>query len=139
MTQFGLLPLLAAFLWWRHRRFAGRSPLLRFTLLYGAASFLLGPMLGNWILHLVGYGWPLFLVALPLLFNEFAATPRSIKQMLAGVGFFAAHLCVCAAAHWQAWLPQIGLELVLWAVGFVLLRVWWGEGEGLTTTETATA
>ncbi len=126
LTQFGLLPMLVAFLWWRHRRVRGRSPLLQFALLYGAAAFMLAPLLGNWLTHLTGYGWPLFFVALPLLLDELAGWNWTPGQMLAGAGFFAVHLAVCANAYWPQWLPLIGTELVLWGVGFILLRRWWG-------------
>ncbi len=73
LGNFGLLPMLLVWLWWRGRRDEGqkRSLLLRFTLLYGAVSFLLAPVIGAGFLHLVGYAWPLFLVALPQLFAPF--------------------------------------------------------------------
>jgi hypothetical protein len=125
LTQFGLLPLLMAWLWWQHRRVTGRSPLLRFVLLYGAASFVLAPMLGNWMAHLEGYAWPLFLVGLPLLFNEFDATPRTPRQKLAGVGFCALHLAAYGVSHIVDYPIQIGLELAVWFAGYRMLRLWW--------------
>jgi hypothetical protein len=130
LTQFGLLPLLLALLWWRHRRFGGRSPLLRFALLYGAASFALAPLIGNWMSHLTGYAWPLFLVALPLLLDEFASTPRNARQRLAGVGFFALHLGSYLASHSLDYKIQIACEIPVWIAGYVLLRIWFGPASG---------
>jgi hypothetical protein len=139
LTQFGLLPMLTVFLWWRHRHWEGRSPLLRFALLYGAASFVLAPLLGNWLAHLTGYAWPLCFVALPLLFDEFVRNRQDAKRTLAGVGFFATHLAVCAAAWMRPWQAQLVVELVLWAVGFVLLRQWWGEDAAMREAVVARA
>jgi len=126
LGNFGLLPLLVAWLWVRGRRqpHTQRGAWLRFTLLYGAVSFLLAPVLGAGFLHLVGYAWPLFLVALPWLFAPFDAAPGTDRRSWAALGFFAVHLAVCGVSYWNAFLPGIGLELSLWAVGFLLLRVW---------------
>ena len=131
LGNFGLLPLLLVWLWWRSRRNAGpkRSLLLRFTLLYGAVSFLLAPVIGAGFLHLVGYAWPLFLVALPQLFAPFQRVSGNNRRAAAAVGFFGVHLAVCGAAFWTVFLPGIGLKLALWAMGFLLLRVWSPEAE----------
>jgi len=126
LTEFGLLPLMAAFFWWKQRHSGTRSPLLRFTLLYGAASFVLAPLLGNWVAHLAGYGWPLFFVALPMLMAE---SDRSVQQVYAGAGVLAMHLAVCALSHLElvpgAWLSEVYAELALWAFGLALLRFGW--------------
>ena len=129
LGNFGLLPLLVLWLWLRDYRNPqrGRSVLLRFTLLYGTASFLLAPVLGAGFLHLVGYAWPLFLVALPQLFAPFPPSPAMNRRSWAAMGFFVVHLAVCGVTYWAAFLPEIGLELCLWAVGFLLLRVWLPE------------
>jgi hypothetical protein len=129
LGNFGLLPMLLVWLWWRGRRGPKRSLLLGFTLLYGAVSFLLAPIIGAGFLHLVGYAWPLFLVALPQLFAPFPASSGARRRAAAAMGFFAAHLAVCGAAFWTAFLPGIGLKLALWVVGFLLLRVWSPEAE----------
>jgi hypothetical protein len=140
LTSFGLLPLLLGFLWWRHRRFPARSFLLRFSLLYGAACMVLAPVLGAGFQHLEGYAWPLFLVALPLLFDEFPGAEFSITQASLGLtprfsvkrreaasaGFFALHVTACAISYWLTLLPQIAAGAGLWIAGFLLLRQWWG-------------
>jgi hypothetical protein len=129
LGNFGLLPMLVLWLWWRGRRGSKRSLLLRFTLLYGAVSFLLAPVIGAGFLHLVGYAWPLFLVALPQLFAPFQSVSRANRRAAAGVGFFGVHLAVCGAAFWTAFLPGIELKSALWMAGFLLLRAWSPEAE----------
>jgi hypothetical protein len=126
LTQFGLLPLLTGFLWWRYRQL-GDSPLLRFALIYGAASYLMAPLLGNWIAHLAGYGWPLFFIALPLLFDKFPGRVATAKQAFAGMAFCMLHLAVWALEHWRWWLGQIVVTALVWVVAYLLLRVWWSD------------
>jgi hypothetical protein len=122
LSSFGLLPLLVAFLWWRRDRLAKRSLLLKFTLLYGGVSLALTPLLGIWFVHLIGYAWPLFLVALPLLFDEQAEGGRPA----AGVAFFCVHAAACWVSYRWMWWPQITVEAGLWVVGFLLVRAWLG-------------
>ncbi len=147
LTEFGLLPLMAVYFWWLSRTSvteapaslvlldsgtevaplpSKNSPLLRFTVLYGSASFVMAPLLGNWIAHLAGYGWPLFFVALPMLLG---GCVRRAQQVYAGVGLLAAHLAVCAVSHLAlvpgAWRTETLLLLALWAAGLVLLRSGW--------------
>jgi hypothetical protein len=96
LGNFGLLPMLWLWLWLHgHRKpHRQRSVLLRFALLYGAVSFVLAPVLGAGFLHLVGYAWPLFLVALPRLFAPFPAEPGRDRRRWAAAGFFFVHLGV---------------------------------------------
>ena len=127
LTNFGLLPVLVAYLWWRRRKFATHNVLLRFTLLYGSVSLLLAPMLGTWFVRLVGYGWPIFFVALPLLFDGFSEASPTGSRAAAAVGFFGVHLVLFYVAYRWFWMPQIGFDLALWIIGFLLLRHWFGE------------
>jgi hypothetical protein len=128
MTNFGLLPLLAAFVWWRHRRVTTRNPLLRFTLLYGFVSLLLAPMLGTWIVHLIGYGWPLFFVALPLMFDGLIETSPTGSRAAAAAGCLSVHLILFYASDRWLWLPQFGVDALLWLIGYFLLRHWFSRG-----------
>lgn len=83
LTVFGMLPALAVALWAGTRRHAWRqvlsrtSLLTRFCLLYGGLSFLIAPSLGTWYGRLFGYGWPLFLVAVPRLLEPPPALPSA--------------------------------------------------------------
>ncbi len=137
LNEFGLLPLLTAFLWWRHRKISEcanqSNVLLRFTLLYGAASLALAPMLGTWINRMVGYAWPLYLVALPLLFEPVSRSALFSKRALAGTGFFCLHLIAVWFSIYEAirwiWTIQVAVELSLWVAGFFLLRFWLAEGK----------
>jgi hypothetical protein len=133
LTNFGLLPLLAAVLWWRHRRSPARtedhpSPLLRFCLLYGGISFLLSPLLGAGFVHLVGYAWPLFLVAVPRLLGEFqtelAMALATRRRSLAVMGFLAVHLALYPLGYVPWLVPGILADLALWTVAAALLRIW---------------
>ncbi len=160
LTEFGLLPLLAAYFWWQSLASGAKAPrilnalngttevvpltnavvpltraavptpnsaLLRFTVLYGAASFVMAPLLGNWIAHLAGYGWPLFFVSLPMLM---AKSERRVRQVYAGAGLLAVHLAVCAVSHGGEWLPQTLVLLALWSAGLALLRFGWPRAGG---------
>lgn len=77
LTNFGLLPLAAFLLWRWTSRDATDTLLRRFCLLYGGVSFLLAPALGTWYTRLFGYGWPLALVAAPILLGETFERTRS--------------------------------------------------------------
>ena len=136
VSVFGLLPLLAAFLWWRSRHDKGRSLLLNFCLLYGGITVLLSPVLGAGVGRLLGYGWPFCLVALPLLFDElrerYAEALRS-KGTVASLGLLGLHLPACALAAATPSLPIAAFGAGLWVGGFLLLRWWFGptvEGAG---------
>lgn len=139
LNEFGLLPLLTAYLWWRQRKVgysqARPNVLLRFTLLLGVASLVLAPLLGTWISRLMGYAWPLYLVALPLLFEFLPRRILSRGQNLAAIGFFSLHMFLVWFAIYEAyrWIWTIGLaiELAVWSAGFFLLRYWLADGRGM--------
>lgn len=137
LNEFGLLPLLTAFLWRRRRKLdlatAQPNLLLRFALLYGAASLVLAPLLGTWVERLFGYAWPLYLVALPLLFEALPRDVFSRGRHLAGAGFFSLHMfsvwfAIYTANRW-VWTTQVAIELALWTIGFFLLRYWLADGQ----------
>ena len=123
LAAFGLLPLLLL----RTRGACWRRGLvlIRFCVLYGAASFALAPLLGQSFLRLFEYGWPLFLVALPLLL----AAVTGFRSRGWAAAFVALHL----ALSWMAWrvdgfrLLEFGIAtyvvggLLLWR-GFVPRR-----------------
>jgi hypothetical protein len=125
--NFGILPLIVCYLWWVHRSWFGRSVLLRFTLLYGSISFLLAPMLGTWMIHLMSYGWPLFFVALPLLFDELPSPPLVGPRAWAGCLLFALQIVACRLAVWSLTAWFIPVEGTIWLLGFVCLRYWMGS------------
>ena len=130
LSTFGLLPLLTAFLWRRTKMVQERSTLLRFALIYGAACLLMAPLLGVWMPHLFGYGWPFGLVALPLLFEDVKALyPEALtsKRAVAGVGFLALHLVACGLAFLWASVVVDSTLVGLYLAGFALLRWWFGS------------
>ncbi|HSY36047.1 MAG TPA: hypothetical protein VK814_09885 [Acidobacteriaceae bacterium] len=126
LSEFGLLPLLLGFLWWRSRKANPSSVLLRFALLYGTASLILAPMLGTWFARLIGYAWPIFFVALPLLFDRIPCKPTTLGRECAALGFFGAHMLLFSVAYRWFWITQLEVNLVIWAIGYFLLRYWLG-------------
>jgi len=131
LANFGLLPVLLVFLWRRRNKAAKRSVLLKFTLLYGGLSLVLAPLLGVWFDHLIGYAWPLFLVALPMVFNEFADAATTVRRALASVAFVCVHVAAVYCSYHWVWMPQIILEALFWIIGYFLLRIWFGDSKGL--------
>ena len=132
LANFGLLPLLLVFLWRRRSKTAKHGVLLKFSLLYGGLSLLLAPLLGVWFDHLIGYAWPLFLVALPMMFSEFADVATTARRAMASVAFLCVHVVeIYCSYHWL-WWPQIIIEAVCWIVGYFLLRAWFADSHGLT-------
>ena len=130
LTTFGLLPPLLVLLWIRRSR-TGRINLLeRFCLLYGTVSFALAPMIGTWYPRLFGYGWPLFLVALPTLFPPPPAeTPFQGDEQgrrlgpLCVFGFLLLHTLLAALVLrppyaappvWAGVLDLAGIALLAW-------------------------
>ncbi len=125
LASFGLLPLL----WWWLRRDLRREPglLLRFATLYGGASFLLSPLLGMSSQRLFAYGWPLFLVAMPLLLGSQRAGFTS--RATAGV-FVALHLAAAWAPWWVFYVYPVNVleaEVPLYLAGWFLLRRAWRD------------
>ena len=127
LSEFGLLPLLLGFLWWRGRRLNTPSVLLRFTLVYGVASLLLAPVLGTWFARLIGYAWPIFFVALPLLFDRIPHRATTLGRECAGPGFFVAHMLLFSVAYRWFWVTQLEVNLIIWMIGYFLLRYWLGR------------
>ena len=127
LSEFGLLPLLLGFLWWRGKKSSPQSVLLRFTLLYGVASLLLAPVLGTWFARLVGYAWPIFFVALPVLFDRIPHKATTLDRECAGLGFFVAHMLLFSVAYRWGWITQLAVNLVIWIIGYFLLRYWLGR------------
>jgi hypothetical protein len=137
-TTFGLLPLLAAFLWWRSRKSRSaaapvppRAVMLRFCLIYGTTSLLISPLLGAWPTRLFGYGWPLCLIAAPLLFGEVSslyAAALTGKRAWAGLAFLTLHLAACAVGMLIYTVTAVYAGIALYLAGFALLRWWFGPG-----------
>lgn len=120
MATFGLLPLMV----WRMRRDALRAEgqanlMLRFALLYGAVSFVLTPLLGESLVRLFGYGWPLFLVALPLLLG---ASRANFTSTGAAAAFLGLHLFLAWFLLGMVPGSLFMTGLVCWALGWLLLR-----------------
>lgn len=126
MMQFGLLPPLFLAAWMRRRIRGDDSVLLRFCLIYGGACFLLAPLLGAGFAHLVGYAWPLLLVAGPLLLMDVVGSESwNGKCAAAALSFCALHLGLCATADWfpPMWVRTV-VDMAFWAAGVWAVRAW---------------
>lgn len=127
LSAFGLLPLLLFTL----RRSPDSIPeptlLLRFALLYGALSFLLAPLLGELFPRLYAYGWPLFLVALPILLSH---TQAGFNSHRAAALFVAMHLTLSWSAIYLYPSEILLLSAVLYpAASLLLFRTWHSPSE----------
>jgi hypothetical protein len=96
LTTFGNAPVfLAGFV--RRWRAALEAPLaIQLAFFYGTLCYLVGPSLGGWTDRLVGYGWPVFWLALPYLIQNSGLKPsrRHLLQLVAG------YLLIC-------WWPRL--------------------------------
>jgi hypothetical protein len=123
LATFGLFPLLLIYIWRQNRlRFQGQSILARFCLVYGVASFLLAPMLGASVPRLFSYSWPLFLVLVPILAQQYLRMKAGILFALLAIHIVLGWLtiinhskrldparelamfCVCVFGYAAAWL-----------------------------------
>jgi len=122
LATFGLLPLLL----WKLARtpsllrgLLATNFLFRFCFCYGLFSYLLAGILGESFARLVAYGWPLFLVALPIMLAD--RDERSLSSTAWGL-LLALHLTL----SWLALFGHpIGLSLIAIAIfvaGGALLR-----------------
>jgi hypothetical protein len=89
--------------------------LLRFALVYGGISFLMAPLLGESIMRLFDYAWPLFFVGLPQLMSRLRLTLPSNR--IAG-GFLALHVVLC-------WLAMVFYGAKLLVVGVLIYVAAW--------------
>ena len=115
LSTFGLLPLLL----WQLRRIPAVSLLARFSLVYGGTAYLIAGLLGYSVQRLYGYGWPAFLVGLPLLLHGGFRTPR----------WAAGFVAVSVLGSWLEWrVDKTSLlfgELAIWLLGVWVLRSGW--------------
>lgn len=73
------------------------------------------------------YAWPLFFVALPLLFDEVAKVRLGRWRALAALAFLGVQLSLLYVPYWWSIQVQLVVDGLLWGVGFGLLRYWFGE------------
>ena len=101
LSCFGIGLCVVLCLWWRTplRALLPRSqPWLCVAALYGAAAYLLAPVLGNAETRLFDYGWPLFLVYLPaVMLSVWRNLPRSAFYALLGLNLIVAWAALAIA------------------------------------------
>jgi hypothetical protein len=91
LTVFGSGPVFLAHYARRWRLMLAEFWVIQVIFFYGAISYLLGPAVGNMVSRLVGYGWPVFWIALPYLFYRSGFKPSVGEQILLG----ACYLLIC--------------------------------------------
>jgi hypothetical protein len=95
LTIFGTSPLFL-FFFRRKWRDVPMSLPIQLALVYGVLSYFLGVMLGNWVFRLIGYGWPAFWIALPILLVRLGYRPPLWKAI------------VLLACFWiTSWMPSL--------------------------------
>jgi hypothetical protein len=118
LATFGLLPLL---LWWA-RKLPRTGLLVRFCFLYGVASYLMAGLLGYSVQRLYGYGWPAFLVGLPMIVGRLEV--KSLHPFLRS-GYAVAFAMLSLLASWLEWrldkVPLLLAELLVWGLGVAVL------------------
>ena len=130
LASFGLLPLLL----WRVRRvnawMGGREDLMvRFSVVYGCVAFCMAWLLGDSVLRLFEYGWPVFFVALPVGMGRLGVGFRAGGW--AG-GVVAVHLAMTWAVGWIGGWGLLGVECVGVVAGWWALSVM-GEFDALNS------
>jgi hypothetical protein len=126
LVSFGLLPLLL--IWVRRAgvKAGGREDLMvRFALVYGLVTFCMAGLLGDSVLRLFEYGWPLFLVALPVVLGRAGVGFRSGGL---AAGFVGVHLLLTWAVVGLGGWGLLGVAVVGYGVGWWMLRVGFGDG-----------
>jgi len=109
---FGLLPLLLIFLWRKGLpAVKTESPLMRFCLFYGIASFLLAPLIGAALERLFWYAWPLFVIYVPSVAMRYLALGRT-----SAIAFLALHFAVTWSNEMIQPHANLTLELTLFCL-----------------------
>ena len=132
-TTFGALPVLVLLDLVRYRRSVSNihnpSPLLLATLMYGLLSFCVGTFTGAVFGRLVGYGWPAFWIASPLLIWQYHRGDTRFY-----LRFLSYHATICwfpfllSRTGIQAiplFITSICLALVLYGLAITEIRRTW--------------
>ncbi|MBE7158021.1 MAG: hypothetical protein INR62_06240 [Rhodospirillales bacterium] len=127
LTLFGVLPLLyvAVLPGALKQHVGGNDVLMRFCLAYGTISLLVAPMLGTWYTRLVGYAWPLMLVALPRALarpNTPSGTQKGARtELQRWAALLLVHLLLCVIGTWVASPAAFVLVVLLYALALALI------------------
>ncbi len=97
---------------------------------YGTIAFLLGTSLGDWVERLIGYGWPVFWIALPYLILR--ARMRFCKREV--VVLAVCHFLICWWPRLVGYertdlIPVIPVLIPCAATIFLLARARWPKGD----------
>ncbi|KAF0135193.1 MAG: hypothetical protein FD145_19 [Candidatus Saganbacteria bacterium] len=95
LTYFGTLPIILLSIVKFRRKYLNNDIWLPVAVVYGLLTFCLGPSLGSSVERLVGFGWPAFLIATPILLAKYCQD----KYLL--IGLF-------SLSFLTSWLPFLG-------------------------------
>ena len=123
LTTFGALPVLVLLDFARYRRSMlnshNTSPIMLPALGYGLLSFFVGTSIGATVGRLVGYGWPAFWIASPLLLGQYHHCDNRFF-----LRFLSYHTAIC---WFPFFLAKIGLqEMPLIIISICLAVVLYG-------------
>jgi hypothetical protein len=122
ICEFGLLGILAAFLVPRWKKVLQQALYMRFCVIYGVACFLLVPLIGSATDRLASYSWPMFLVAVPILYGDVIqlrgnlALPIVLASCSSWLFFFG---CI----HYSSPLLIVAITLSIFALLFIRGRI----------------
>lgn len=110
LAIFGALPLLILLVW--RSEIYTYSLLVRFSVIYGVTYFILTSALGTQMYRLIGYAWPLPLLAL-LILMERAAILRK------GARFVATNSAICASMFYHSTDVAVDFGIILYVIAII--------------------
>ena len=125
LTVFGVGPLLVVCFWRRMGKVRDLPLAIELALVYGAISYVLGPLLGDWTERLFGYAWPVFWITLPCLMLKYGPRLPARQEVLLWA-------CYSVSCWWPRFFdygnnrtvnpwPSFGV-LIFYLVGVLILR-----------------
>jgi hypothetical protein len=122
LSLFGVLPAMTVALVSRSRRELRQDPWLLLVVLYGGSMFFLGICTGESVCRLLTYGWPLFVFAMPILWQaHFDSEPfDSGSLMAAQLGLSWLGPILGSAVGKFAWWEDAAVASAVALIGLVL-------------------
>ena len=124
LTVYGIGPLLLFYAVRQIRKLEALPFSVHLALAYGLFSFAIGPLLGDWVVRLVGYSWPAFWIALPVLFFNGRLQLKTSSGVLLCIAYWVTawglNLCHYFSRNANPW-PAIPV-LIIYAVVLIWMR-----------------
>ncbi len=91
LTIFGVLPFVLLFIYIKKKNEFSVLPFwIKLALLYGVTHYVFGVIAGTSIERLVGYGWPAFILATPILMNKYITNNQNFIFKISSIHIFVA-------------------------------------------------